>query len=927
MLAHLVKRDRTAPTSIKRLVHYITDPQRIEDRVKAVRVINLSDGEADRVSVRMAIAQMEVAQSMAGHRAKQKTGHVVLSFVERDLDESLVWKIEAELMERVGYGSHQRVSVIHGDRPNRHVHIAFNKVSRHPDAANGKQRWLNDHFKHDALKLATAVDYLQRKYHVLRTDLAWSGTSAQHKALVSYLRDGLADIGAASGVDIRRQAHELGCEVKQNSKGGLDFHHVATGLQVDAERVKKGISVTMDGAYEQIERPFQRANALIEALRELREEMRDAQTYVELQDIAAKAGAEVHAGNYGLLFVVDGLNGQVVVSEYELATTGDDLISSQPALQEDNDRAHGSPDGVVMPGPEVVESIEGKYELHHELRAFLAHVRDVDAALPEGDGIEHLYGFQPGPARYTFVAGDERLTMRKDEYGRLVLCGKEGYECLLSEVDPELERAWIEHEADRDPAKGYTQLTEEQRVELRAQGAALRSKAPMDAQFDVVSSDMTKGQTIGEGAAPEEPAIDGDKVSEASAEVAAGDSAEAQAQQESERQAQEQAEREHREREERESQARQEQEAREAKERRERERAARKRFDRAATYLTERERRKELQAQHKAVKAPLWREYEEQAHGALQEIEKRGLTGDVKAAKEVAEKWGLELYATKAGTFAAYHNGASGLFPIGAAVRPGRDLPKAPEAAYPAQLETLEKEIKRTHRTQKKLVEGCATDQERDQLAADIVAIRRELRDGGSIADAASRLVEEAAERAPEPAPEPAEAKEVDPLEHVRPVNERIELPAEPAEAAPDTDAKPAPEPAEVNEEKASVAEEVDEKPKLAKHGWGINEDLKAAEDLEHAADQRLKAADEQTRSAANREIAAENLERAAERRGKAKPTNGGPSKFAAVSAFVADPQSINTGRRVSKAEALSSLMQHRPVSTTPVKPSRGKKR
>ncbi|MQA21674.1 TraI/MobA(P) family conjugative relaxase [Rugamonas rivuli] len=108
------------------LVRYLLDTQNKNERVGEVRVTNCQS--ADPV-----IAAIEVlnTQSLNRRASGDKTYHLVLSFrAGEQPDAKTLRALEDRVCAALGYAEHQRVSVVHHDTDNLHVHIAINKI--HP---------------------------------------------------------------------------------------------------------------------------------------------------------------------------------------------------------------------------------------------------------------------------------------------------------------------------------------------------------------------------------------------------------------------------------------------------------------------------------------------------------------------------------------------------------------------------------------------------------------------------------------------------------------------------------------------------------------------------------------------------------------------------------------------------------------------------
>lgn len=108
------------------LVKYITDDQGLDHRLGQICITNCD-------SIHLSAATAEVLATQLGNtRATgDKTYHLVLSFRsgERPSNEDLK-SIEKKVCQGLGFGEHQRISAVHEDTDNLHIHVAINKI--HP---------------------------------------------------------------------------------------------------------------------------------------------------------------------------------------------------------------------------------------------------------------------------------------------------------------------------------------------------------------------------------------------------------------------------------------------------------------------------------------------------------------------------------------------------------------------------------------------------------------------------------------------------------------------------------------------------------------------------------------------------------------------------------------------------------------------------
>src|SRR5471032_1273855 len=126
MIAKHVPMNSAKKSDFAGLVTYLAGPQGKDERVGLVRVTNCHTEQAE-------IAMLEVLNTQAQNTRSNadKTYHLIVSFRAGETpDEDTLKAIEERLCAGLGFGGHQRVSVVHHDTDNLHLHIAVNKI--HP---------------------------------------------------------------------------------------------------------------------------------------------------------------------------------------------------------------------------------------------------------------------------------------------------------------------------------------------------------------------------------------------------------------------------------------------------------------------------------------------------------------------------------------------------------------------------------------------------------------------------------------------------------------------------------------------------------------------------------------------------------------------------------------------------------------------------
>ncbi|TWI62543.1 relaxase/mobilization nuclease-like protein [Pseudoduganella lurida] len=108
------------------LVNYLLDPQNKQERVGDITITHCAAREPD-----VAILEVQHTQSLNQRAVSDKTYHLVVSFRSgEEPDARTLAAIEERLCAGLGFADHQRISVVHHDTDNLHVHIAICKI--HP---------------------------------------------------------------------------------------------------------------------------------------------------------------------------------------------------------------------------------------------------------------------------------------------------------------------------------------------------------------------------------------------------------------------------------------------------------------------------------------------------------------------------------------------------------------------------------------------------------------------------------------------------------------------------------------------------------------------------------------------------------------------------------------------------------------------------
>ena len=149
-----------------------------------------------------AVKEIQAVQKKNTRSGNEKTYHLVISFREGECpDPETLAAVEDRITERIGFGEHQRISALHTDTNNWHLHVAINKV--HP----GTFRNVEPYF--DKFKMSEACRELEQEFGLLPDN----GIQPNRKLPINPARDKEAHTGTQSLVGwIREHAAQ---EIKE----------------------------------------------------------------------------------------------------------------------------------------------------------------------------------------------------------------------------------------------------------------------------------------------------------------------------------------------------------------------------------------------------------------------------------------------------------------------------------------------------------------------------------------------------------------------------------------------------------------------------------------------------------------------------------------------------------------------------------------
>jgi len=112
-------------SSFAGLVKYIRDPQDKKERVGKIKICNCYNTD-----ISWAIEEILATQAKNNRAKADKTYHLLISFAPgEELSDKTLATIEEKVVSLIGFKEHQRISAIHHDTDNLHIHIAINKIN------------------------------------------------------------------------------------------------------------------------------------------------------------------------------------------------------------------------------------------------------------------------------------------------------------------------------------------------------------------------------------------------------------------------------------------------------------------------------------------------------------------------------------------------------------------------------------------------------------------------------------------------------------------------------------------------------------------------------------------------------------------------------------------------------------------------------
>ena len=222
-----------------KLVAYLLDPQGKKTRVGEVAITNC-------VSTDTTWASREIAatQRLNARAKSDRTYHLLVSLrAGENPDAQTLRVIEERFCKELGYAEHQRVSVVHHDTDNVHIHVAINKI--HPTTLTLHDP-IRDYKKRSKLcailehELGLAQDNHQRG-QTRGNDVTPKSGQESFQAWLQRHAQGFIDATSWEEFHGIADAHGVRLELRAN---GFVFTHSRSRIHVKASSIDRQLAKT-----------------------------------------------------------------------------------------------------------------------------------------------------------------------------------------------------------------------------------------------------------------------------------------------------------------------------------------------------------------------------------------------------------------------------------------------------------------------------------------------------------------------------------------------------------------------------------------------------------------------------------------------------------------------------------------------------------
>lgn len=235
MITKKVDMKNSTKSSFSNLISYITDKQDKLNRVGDISITNCNSNNLE-----WATLEIESTQKLNTRALSDKTYHLLITFPENEKpDQATLKAIEQELCESIGFGEHQRISVVHHDTDHLHVHVAINKI--HPTRLTLHEPY-NDYYVRNQVSSLLEDKYnLQKDNHNHKNTRSQTNSNDMEKmtgieSLITYIKTEIDLSNVKTWDDLHTSLNDKGLEIKPKGNG-LIIEDINLGIVVKASSV------------------------------------------------------------------------------------------------------------------------------------------------------------------------------------------------------------------------------------------------------------------------------------------------------------------------------------------------------------------------------------------------------------------------------------------------------------------------------------------------------------------------------------------------------------------------------------------------------------------------------------------------------------------------------------------------------------------
>ncbi|MGO9529611.1 MAG: TraI/MobA(P) family conjugative relaxase [Syntrophobacteraceae bacterium] len=235
MIAKRVAMKSVKKSSFIALIGYLLGQLGKAERVGRVNVTNCNSSDPHWAGI-----EAEATQAQNTRAESDKTYHLLVSFrAGENPSPEVLETIEERICKSIGYGEHQRVSVVHTDTDNLHLHICINKI--HP----GRHTIHEPYFDHKSLgKLCAQLEAeydLEKDNHIPKktageTRAADMENAAGLESLIGWIRRQCLHeiLTAKSWAELHKAMRENGLEIREKGNGLVIVDREGVGVKASS---------------------------------------------------------------------------------------------------------------------------------------------------------------------------------------------------------------------------------------------------------------------------------------------------------------------------------------------------------------------------------------------------------------------------------------------------------------------------------------------------------------------------------------------------------------------------------------------------------------------------------------------------------------------------------------------------------------------